>query len=374
MNCRRYACLAAFLPLLAGGCGDETPVPARPRPVKYAVVRAANADEARSFPASVQPRDATQLSFRVGGNLEKLTAKLGGTVKRGQLIASLDQTDYRVAVAQAKASYQSAKTARDTAQSSFERVEKLFEAGSSSQSDYENAKGQLKSAQAQLAAATQQVKQARNQLDYTALRAPFDGVVNSIPVNAGEQIGAGKTVAIISKGGALEVNVRVPEGIVSRIAVGTPAVVTMSALAEGPMQGKVREVGFVSENSTYPVHIELDAVPSALRPGMAAQARFELGQSKTGLAVPAAAVGNAASGPFVFLLETSADQVYIARKKSIVLGDLVAEHFEITKGLEAGDKVATAGLANLVDGMKVRLLQPRSTDTSPGRAAAEAQP
>ena len=372
MSCCQYVFLASLVPLFASGCGDEAQPEPAPRPAKYATIQPANAEEARSLPASVQPRDATQLSFRVGGNLAKLNVKMGGTVKRGQLIARLDKADYEVAVAQAQASYQSAKTARDTAQSSFERAEKLFEAGSSSQSDYEAARGQIQSARAQLAAAGQQVKQARNQLEYTELRAPFDGVVNSVPVKAGEQIGSGKTVAIISKGGTLEVSVGVPEGIVSRIKVGTPAVVTMSALSEQPLKGKVREVGFVSENSTYPVRIELDVVPPTLRPGMAAEARFELGVRSTGLVVPAAAVGNADSGSFVFLLEKSNDEVYIVRKKTVVLGELIADSFELKDGLEDGDKVAVAGLANLVDGMKVRLLEPRPVSSS--RNAVEEAP
>ena len=358
MNSTRLAFLMLGIPVGLGCGSDPEPPTPPPRPVKYAIIGSGNTDEARSLPASIQPRDATQLSFRVGGNIAKLSIKMGGTVKKGQIIARLDQGDYQVALSQAQASYQSAKTARDTAQSTFNRVEKLFEAGSSSQSDYENAKGQIRSARAQLAASGQQVKQARNQLSYTVLRAPFSGVVNSVPVKQGETIASGKTIAIISKGGTLEVNVGVPEGLVSRIAVGTPAIVTVSVLSQEPLKGKVREVGFVSENSTYPVRIELESIPKALRPGMAAEARFELAARSMALLVPAAGVGRIDSGAFVFLLESSDGDTFIARRHAIVLGKLIADSFEVKKGLKAGDKIATAGLANLVDGMRVRLLNP----------------
>ncbi len=372
-----YVCISFVVGFgLFCGCGDEEKPPSPPRPVKFATIGTASGDVARSFPATIQPRDATQLSFRVGGNLASLNVKMGGTVKKDKLVASLDQGDFKVAVAQAKANFQSAKTTRDTAKSSFRRVEKLFEAGSSSQSDFESAKGQLNSAQAQLGAAGQQVKQAKNQLGYTELRAPFEGIVNSVPVKAGEQVGAGQTVVVVSKGGALEVNVGVPEGVVSLIKVGTPVVVTMSALSEGAMKGEVREVGFVSENSTYPVRIELTTVPPALRPGMAAEARFDFGVRKAGLAVPAAAVGNAESGTFVFLLKKSDGDVYVAHKTTVVLGQLIDNSFELKNGLKAGESVAVAGLATLVDGMKVRLLVPRGTKAAigAGDGPSESQP
>jgi RND family efflux transporter MFP subunit len=342
--------------LLAVGCEEsKSAEPPRPRPVRYATIASGTSDDSRMFSATVQARDATQLSFRVGGILARLNVKLGGQVEKGALIGQLDASDYRVALAQAQANYQNAKTQTGVAQSAFRRVEKLYEAGSASLSDYENAKGQLDSARAQLAASGQQVQQARNQLDYTKLVAPFDGVVNSVPVKVGEQIGAGRTIAVVSRGGELEIGVGVPEGMISRIQVGSAAQVHVAAQGEQALSGTVREVGFASESSTYPVRIELDEAPEALRPGMAADVRFDLGTRSAALAVPSSAVGNAESGSYVFLLEPSGE-AYAARKRPVKLGPLIGDDFEVVDGLSAGDKIATAGLSQLVDGMTVRLL------------------
>ena len=326
-----------------------------------------SAQDEQGFAGSVQARDATSLSFRVAGNLAKLHVKMGDHVKQGTLIGQLDQGDYKVALSQSRANYQNAVTVRDTAQSAFRRVEKLYEAGSASQSDYESAQGQLRSAQAQLAAAGQQVKQARNQLSYTELRAPFDGIINSVPVKAGELLSAGQTTAILSKGGELEATVGVPEGIVSRIKTGSSVEVTVSAISAEKLKGKVREVGFASENSTYPIRITFNKPPASLRPGMAAQVRFTLGTSKAGLKVPVSAVGNDANGTYVFFLEQAKENLFTVRKRTVVVGKLRGNWFELQKGLQVGDKVAIAGLANLVDGMTVRLLGPRVVATSPGK-------
>ena len=350
--------------LFMGCAADKTPA-LGPRPVKHAEIGIGSAEEQQTFAGSVQARDATSLSFRVGGNLAQLHVKMGDRVKKGKLIGSLDQGDFKVALAQAQANYQNAVTQRDTARSSFRRVERLYEAGSASQSDYETTQGQLRSAQAQLSAAGQQVKQARNQLGYTELRAPFDGVVNSVPVKVGELLSAGQPTAVLSKGGELEAVVGVPEGVVSRIQVGSPVEVAVSAVSASGLIGTVREVGFVSENSTYPIRMKFAQPPPSLRPGMAAQVRFTLGTSKAGLKVPVSAVGNEANGTFVFLLEETKDDLFVVRKRTIVVDKLQGNWFELREGLKAGDKVAIAGLANLVDGMTVRLLAPRVVTTRP---------
>lgn len=340
---------------VAVACEKDKQPPRKPRPVRYASVGAGSAGDARVFPATVQARDATQLSFRVGGSLAELVVEKGQTVKKGQLIGRLDASDFEVALAQAQANYQNAKTQRDVARSSFARVERLYEAGSASLSDYESAKGQLKSAEAQLSAAGQQVKQARNQSDYATLESPFDGVVNDVPVKQAQMIQAGQPVAVISKGGELEVSVGVPENMASRIKPGGAAEVTISALGGKSFAGQVREVGFAKESSTYPVRIQLAEPPAELRPGMAADARFELGVKSAALVVPVNAVANAESGSYVFVLEEAGDH-HVARRRDVELGELLGSGFPVTRGLAAGDKVATAGLANLVDGMAVRLL------------------
>jgi len=348
--------LAALAALAVGACEAPPDAPKKPRPVRYASVGSGSSDDARVFPATVQARDATQVSFRVGGSLAELKVSKGQQVKEGQLIGRIDDSDFKVALAQAQANYQSAKTQRDVAQSAFARVERLYEAGSTALSEYEAAKGQLRSAGAQLSAAGQQVKQARNQSTYATLKSPFDGVINDVPVKQAQMIKAGQPVAIISKGGELEISVGVPENMVSRLKVGLVAEVSITALGDKKFSGAIREVGFSSESSTYPVRIKLTDTPEELRPGMAANAQFALGVKVAALAVPVAAVANAEDGSYVFLLKDSGDH-YVATRTKVILGELMKDHFAVKEGVAVGDKVATAGLANLVDGMQVKLLE-----------------
>jgi multidrug efflux system membrane fusion protein len=140
------------------------------------------------------------------------------------------------------------------------------------------------------------------------------------------------------------------------VKVGTKVRIEVSALGDKRMAGTVREVSFVSESSTYPARVAFDEPLETLRPGMAASATFDLGSKTAELSVPASAVANLEEGSFVFLLEPASDDAFTVTRRAITLGSLIGESFEITKGLGAGDRVATAGLSSLVDGMQVKLI------------------
>tara|TARA_R110002096_G_scaffold436100_1_gene667714 strand:- start:81998 stop:83149 length:1152 start_codon:yes stop_codon:yes gene_type:complete len=357
--------LAAILLAAACGSKDAKPTEATTRPVRYAIVAPASADLAREFTAVLQSEDATQLSFRVGGPLTELKIKTGDSVAQGQRLASLDTSDLKVAVAQAKANWSGANNQRNVAKSAFERIEKLYVAGSATRADYDAAKGQLQSAGSQAQAASQQVKQAANQLTYAIMKAPFSGVINSVSVEKGESVRVGDVVAVLSRGVELEVRVLVPEGVIGKIKVGAKSIVSVSTADAATLTATVTEVSFAAENATYPVILKLEETPEGLRPGMAATARFDFGQEAESLVVPSTSVGNEEKGTFVFVVQAKGDG-FVAKKREIQVGELFDQSFAIESGLEAGEKVATAGVSLLVDGMAVELLDaPSSLGTTP---------
>lgn len=353
--------------MLAGCEREQKTAVKKPRPVRYTKIATGGESGLKSFSASVQAGDTTQLSFRVGGTLAKVKFKRGDEIKKGKLIASLDDTDYKVQVAQASAQRQSARTRRDSARTTLARIEKMFESNSASLSDYQNAKTQLRAAEADLSAMGQQVAAARNQLSYTKLNAPFSGVLQQVSGNPGEAVGPGQVIAVLSKGDELEVKASLPEAFISRIKVGTPVVVGISALADRTFKGTVSEVAFASEGAAaYPVIVALDESDAAIRPGMASTVTFDLESGPEKLRVPVSAVGNEEAGNYVMLLKPSgaaagdqagAEQMYTVHKQAIKLGELEGEYFAVEDGLPEGSMVATAGLSLLLDGMTVRLLQ-----------------
>ena len=286
----------------------------------------------------------------------------------------MDPIDYSVqfdqSVAQLRSSetqINSARTNLVTSKSNYERVELLYENNSVPLSEYEQAKStyeaaqsQLNAAEAQVTAAQKQVEAARNQVDYAALKAPFAGVITEVSVEENELVGSGNPVAALSAEGDPEVSVGLPSLFISRVNKGERVDISFPTLPGQAFSGTISEVSFSSgDAATYPVIAIINNPSEDIRPGMAANVTFYFGESRSEeqhLVAPIKSVGEGVDGRFVFVLE-KADDAYVVKKRPVEIGNLMADGFEIKEGLQEGERVATAGLKSLLDGMKVRLLE-----------------
>jgi len=350
------------------GKRTEEALPEFIKPIKYAQVVRAGQVNRQTYAGTVQSSKEAQLSFKVNGNINYLPVKIGDRVRKGQLIARIDATDYRVQVEQSKSNLLGAETQIKSAESqllstraNYQRVEKLYENNSVSLSDFEQAKSALETseaayeaAKAQAAASQQQVQSTQNQVKYSQLVAPFSGVITAINVEENEFVGAGTPIAILNSETDLEVLVGVPEVSIASVKRGQQVGIEFSALNSESFTGRITEVGFSSAGrSTYPVTIRIEK-PS--------EARVQFGFQEAGgagaeqLFVPIAAVGQDQSGRFVYTLQPTGD-AYQVERRSIEVGELGADGFEVKDGLKESELVATSGLKSLIVGMKVRLLE-----------------
>lgn len=345
------------------------------KPIKYAQVIRAGQVNRQTYSGAVQSSKEAQLSFKVNGNINYLPIKIGDRVRKGQLIARIDAADYRVQVKQSKSNLLGAETQIKSAESqllstraNYQRVEKLYENNSVSLSDFEQAKSALETAEAgyeaakaQAAASEQQVQSTQNQVKYSQLVAPFSGIITAINIEENEFVGAGTPIAILNSETDLEVLVGVPEVSIGSVKRGQQVGIEFSALNSETFAGRITEVGFSNVGrSTYPVTIRIDKPSDAIRPGMAARVQFGLkepGKEEIEqLYVPISAVGQDENGRFVYTLEPSGEAYQVARR-SIQIGELAADGFEVKDGLKEAELVATSGLKSLIVGMKVRLLE-----------------
>jgi RND family efflux transporter MFP subunit len=326
--------------------------------VRYHTVKASDAQGAATFTGVTQSGQEAKLAFKVGGVVQQVAVQDGQRVRRGQLIAAIDGEDYALQVEQAEVQVKQAETSFNVARSTYQRVERLYESNSVSLSEFEQAKGNFEATQAQLNAAQKQVQAAENQLSYTRLTAPFDGVISALGVEAGELIGAGNPVGSLSAEGQPEVEVGVADRYVGQLQPGTPVEIRLSAMPDQVFRGEVIEVSYgQSQATTYPVRARFAEPAAAIRPGLSAEVRFLLGQSEgVKLLVPAKAVGENAQGRrFVYRLIGQGDTLTV-QQQFVALGDLQAGGFVLDSGLQAGDRIATAGLSSLMENMQVRLL------------------
>jgi membrane fusion protein, multidrug efflux system len=347
--------------LLLAGCRGQEEKEETIRPVFYQEVGKSIPTNVRSFSGVTQSATEAKMSFKVGGLIERVAVDMGDTVKRGTVIARLDDTDYRINYNKAEASLKSAEAQLATAKSAFLRVENLYVNNNVSLSEYEKAKTQFELAETMVKTSRSQRNAAQNQLDYTVLRSPFDGVVSSVMAQENEMTGAGHPVVVFAALNNLEVKTAVPENIIGKISRRQEAKVRFSAFPEKIFRGIITEVSpGIPNASAYPVIIQLTDPSNRLFPGMTGTVELPLNEdslSQNRIVIATDAVGHDQTGDFVFVaVKSNEGDIYVAEKRNVVLGELHADGYEIVSGLNNHEIVITAGLSFLYDGRKVKLL------------------
>ena len=345
------------------------------RSIKYAKIELSSGMIPHTISGVAKARNETNLSFKVAGVLSSINVELGEQVRKGQLIATIDPVDYNIqtdqAVSQKEGAVANAKAAETqliNAQATYDRVSKLYENNSVALSEYQQAKAGLDAAQSQfdaansqINAADQQIKAADNQVSYTKLLSPMDGVITNVQAEANEVVNSGTAIVSVSSLGRPEVEVGVPEVLITKVKQGQKVSITLSSAIGQEFQGIVDRVAYASGNApTYPVFVEIDKSVEEIRPGMAANVTFTFSEKKSNskaiMVVPVEAVGKDEKGNFVFVLTPKSDGIYVAEKKVITIGSLTPNGFELLDGLQGGEIVATAGLKSLMNGLEVKLL------------------
>ncbi|ANM30240.1 hypothetical protein ABI59_12590 [Acidobacteria bacterium Mor1] len=357
---RRLTARRPFLALTAllilGGCAEEPVVETVLRPVRSETVMATGSARSRTFSGTARASQETELSFRVNGRIERLAVKVGDTVRRNQLIARLEPRDFEIAVNQAEAALAQSQATFRNAESDLERIRGLWENNNASQTELDQATAGFQSARAAVDAAQQSLESVKRQLSYSALRAPVGGSIAAVNVEVNENVGNGQAIVLLTSGERPEVEVAIPEVMISQIHKGDAVTIGFDAL-EGEFPGVVTEVGVAStaNATTFPVTARLERENPDIRFGMAANVTFRFsGEDRQRILLPSHAVAADDDGSFVFVLEASGE-TGVVRRRGVEVGPLTADGLEILSGVEVGEQVVTAGVARLTDGQQVKL-------------------
>ena len=257
-----------------------------------------------------------------------------------------------------------AKVAHDLAQAEFTRAERLHREKLLSQSDFDQKSMQLEATRRQYdvakngalqqyqawMAAKARVIVARKALDDTVVRAPFAGAVGERFVSVGDYVTRGTKVASVVRIDPLRIELTVPEQYVSVVAVGRPVTFEVNAYPKETFTGQVRYVSPAVTASTRALTLEA-IVPNEngrLKPGFFATAQIEEAEKRPGILVPASAVRTTAGTARVFVIANDR-----AEERIVMIGQAVGEHVEIVSGVKNGERVATSGVDQLVDGIPV---------------------
>ncbi len=324
---------------LAASAEDE-------RPVRVQTVEMQPSGLTLSFSGAVHARTLADLGCRVGGKIVERPVEVGDHVKAGQVLARLDDSDLRLSAENDQNAVAAAQADAAQARADLARYAALGRASPSYlPSEYDRRVALSRMADARLAQAVRQLGLARHQLAYGTLVADVDGVVTALPVEVGQVVTAGQTVASVAHG-ALEVWVDVPE---NRLAAVRAARATVSPWSDPAlhMPGTIRELGALADAATrtFTVKVALPAGPSVLALGMTMTVEFAAPGSGAVARMPAASLTDASGLPAVWVL---GDDAHAHLRRITVSGYDGDGDVMISGGLAAGERVITAG-ADLVD-------------------------
>jgi RND family efflux transporter MFP subunit len=309
--------------------------------------------------------DQTALSFAVAGTVEEVKVKLGEEVKKGQVLAELDQQPFVLKVRDAEAELARAQAIVVERLGNYERYVALYESNNASKAELDEARASFDSAKSQVKAAKAQVGLARRDLRKTKLRAPFNGTISVKEIEPFVEVPVGRAVfGLDGEESGYEVSAAVPDSVLINLSVGDEADVFFPTLNNRRVRGVITELGSRSRTaSTYPVTVKLQEQFQELRSGMSVEVAFEfIPESETGepivtgLAVPLAAIlVEEEKAGYVFIYDKESSTVRKTKVKHLALreNDVLVE----PNALKAGDIIATAGVQFLTDGQRVNLMK-----------------
>lgn len=416
----------AVLPLLLvalalAACGSDSPTtaaakspPAAETPREVRVVPAAEVAMPRVVVVNgtLVAEEQVVLSLKVTGRLAQLGVDLGSRVRRGDVVAGLDPTDFRLRLEQAQAALEQARVrlglpargtddrvdpaatsivrqARavlDEARMTRERMTRLWEqefiaraqldtavaAEQVAEARYQDALEEVRTRQAILAQRRSELELAGQALEDTVLRAPLDGMIRERRAAVGEYLAAGSQVATLVRVHPLRLVLAVPEREAPAVRVGQPVRVTVEGDRETYRGVVVRLSPALAEQSrTLTIEAEVANEHGRLRPGAFARAQIVVTAAEPAVFVPGSAIVVFAGLEKVLTVRDGR-----AVERRVTTGRRDGDRVEIVEGLRAGEPVVVQP-GNLVGGQRVTTageVAPRAGEGDGGRGGGAAPP
>ena len=368
----RAAVYAAVMTLTACGGSEDQPQTARaggpggPGEERTPIVEVhtvARGSIARQVvvTGTVDPLRLIGVNAQLAGALTTVNVQEGDMVRRGAVLARVDDREIAAQLAAAEASFAVAEAA-------YERARQLRDRRVITLPEYERDRTAF-------AAARAQVEQLRTRAGYAAVLAPATGVITEKLVETGDVVGNQSRLFTIADVSQLVVRLGVSELDVVQLEPGDPVNVTLDALPNRQLGGRIRRIFPVGDPTTRLVPVEVVLDPQSAqyaRPGFLARITFDLTTSNNVLLVPVSAVLGGQGSQAVFVVENNT-----AVRRTVSTGLTSQGRVEVISGLSDGEQIVVTGHNSLRDGMTVRAVGPTGevpTQSSAGAPAAAEMP
>ncbi len=308
-----------------------------PTPVEVTDVKAEDIADKFEAVGTIEAIEGVIIVSEIDASVMSLPFNEGGYIKKGDVIARLDDSQLSAEVNRTEALYTQSKT-------SYNRVKVIVEQKAGSQQDLDDALANM-----QVAEANYELAKAR--LAKTQITAPFDGFIGARKISVGTFLRTGQPITELANLNEIRVSFSAPERYLAQLKRGAKVVVSSSAFPDYSVSGKIIAIEPMLDSETRNVNVvaRVQNPGQKLRPGMSANVAAILSEHTDALTVPNEAVFANGDQSFVYLVNKDSTVSAVP----VTLGMQNPKRVEITSGLKNGSQVVRAGHQKLFDGAKV---------------------
>jgi RND family efflux transporter MFP subunit len=333
---KKNSVLAISLALLMAGCsgGQQTTEEISVPEVKVQTVRTQSVEQVQIYTATIAPYSRNMISsYQATMRINKIMVEVGDYVTAGQLLVTMEEANYL----QAKLQIENLKV-------DYNRVQALYQSGGVSKQQLDQLKVHLDVTQEAL----------DNLEKNTFLKSPVSGIVTQRNFDNGDLAG-GQPILQVQQLNPLKVSINIQEAYFSLVKQQMPASIRLESYPDDAFEGKIRLIYPTIDpvSHTFTTEIVVDNSRMKIRPGMFARVSFNFGSADHIVAPDVAVIRQSGiNDRFMYVLNANNTVSYT----KVELGQRLGSSYEILSGLNDGDRVVTAGISRLVDGMTVKVV------------------
>lgn len=279
------------------------------------------------------------ISAETQGKITYLNCEVGQYKQQGSVIATIDDKLKVLAV-------ESSKINLNKAKKDLERIKILFDGGTSTEQELDNAKTNYETA-------VNSLEQAEKQLTYTKILAPISGTIIEKKCEVGAYVNAGSAIGYIVNISKLKVKINVSESSIYLLKIGDNTEITSEVYTGVTFPGNISYIGPKGDEShNYPVEIEIEnSSRYPLKAGTFVNVKIEIPSSGNKLFIPREALQGSVKDAQIYVVENN-----IAKLRKIIIGSQNNDYIEVLSGLSEGEQVIISGQVNLSDNKPIKII------------------
>lgn len=337
-------------------CGDKEKTSApQIRPVRFVIAPACVSGQSVSQTGEIRAHDETTLAFRLDGRIVTRDVDVGDRVKAGQLLATQENSTVLNQLGSARADLASARVAERVAALNLQRITALMRTGAIARVQLDTARSDWQAALSKRQSSESALKNAQDNLSWTRLTAPADGVITAISAQPGQVVSAGQAIVTLAAGNERDVIFDTSDPHTLTQNSQTPFGVSLQGDTAVQTQGYLRDVSPQADpmTRTWRVRVTLIAPPQSMALGASVQVSW-MRNRQNAIELPASALTRLGDKPAVFVVDRSHLKLIL---RPVTLGASTVNDISVTEGIQPGETVVTAGVSKLREGENVTLLE-----------------